>query len=146
MNASISANETISSNRVLISLRFIPRMAPCRNTFSRPVRSGWKPAATSISAPARRHQDAREQLEDGRLARPVRPENAERFAGAHLERDVAHRPELFARQLNPRRSAAGEPAHRGRHEIAQAVVQLAAREFFPYLLELDARRAGHVRH
>ena len=28
-------------------------MAPCRNTFSRPVKSGWNPAETSIREPTR---------------------------------------------------------------------------------------------
>ena len=49
----MSANSTISSNRLMISCRFMLRMAPFRKTFSRPVSSGWKPVPTSSSAPIR---------------------------------------------------------------------------------------------
>jgi hypothetical protein len=49
MNRSTPANETISSNRPAISFRLIPRMAPFRETFSRPVSSGWNPVPTSRS-------------------------------------------------------------------------------------------------
>ena len=31
----------------MISRRFMPRIAPFRKTFSRPVSSGWKPVPTS---------------------------------------------------------------------------------------------------
>src|SRR5688500_3785506 len=55
MKRSTSANSTISSNLSRISLRFIPRIAPLKKTFSRPVKSGWKPVPTSSSAPARPH-------------------------------------------------------------------------------------------
>ena len=47
------ANSTISSKRLRISLRRMPRMAPLRKTFSRPVSSGWKPVPTSSSEPTR---------------------------------------------------------------------------------------------
>ena len=53
MNSAIPENATISSNFRSISARRMPMMAPCRYTFSRPVRSGWNPAATSMSAPIR---------------------------------------------------------------------------------------------
>ena len=43
----------MSSNLRLISLRVIPRIAPFRKMFSRPVISGWKPAPTSIRAETR---------------------------------------------------------------------------------------------
>src|SRR5438093_5507906 len=53
MNSAIPENASISSNLRSISARRMPMMAPCRYTFSRPVRSGWNPAATSMSAPIR---------------------------------------------------------------------------------------------
>jgi hypothetical protein len=40
MNSLTPANSTIASNLRAISARVIPMMAPCRYTFSRPVRSG----------------------------------------------------------------------------------------------------------
>ncbi len=53
MKRSISAKATISSNLRLISARLMPRMAPLRKMFSRPVRSSWKPVPTSSSEPIR---------------------------------------------------------------------------------------------
>src|SRR6476661_6982931 len=53
MNSWISAKRTMSSNLRSISLLRIPRIAPLRKTFSRPVRSGWKPVPTSSSDPTR---------------------------------------------------------------------------------------------
>ena len=44
---STSANATISSNVSSTSARVMPRMAPLRKMFSRPVSSGWKPVPTS---------------------------------------------------------------------------------------------------
>jgi hypothetical protein len=44
---STSAKATISSNLRVISARVMPRMAPLRKMFSRPVSSGWKPVPTS---------------------------------------------------------------------------------------------------
>ena len=52
-NSPTPAKATISSNFDEISARRIPATAPCRKTFSRAVRSGWKPAAASMSAPTR---------------------------------------------------------------------------------------------
>src|SRR5207244_1100449 len=49
MNSSTPENATIASNVEAISARVIPMIAPCRYTFSRPVRSGWNPAATSMT-------------------------------------------------------------------------------------------------
>src|SRR5262245_39555993 len=53
MAFSSSANATISSKRRLISARGRPWMAPFRKTFSRPVKSRWKPAPSSSSDPIR---------------------------------------------------------------------------------------------
>ncbi len=52
-NCSTSAKATISSNFRLISARRIPRIAPLRKMFSRPVNSGWKPVPTSSRLPTR---------------------------------------------------------------------------------------------
>src|ERR1043166_5982827 len=53
MNFSTSAKATISSNFRVISCLLMPRMAPLRYTFSRPVSSGWKPVPTSSKLPTR---------------------------------------------------------------------------------------------
>ena len=47
MNASSSANATMSSKTRSVSLRERPRNEALRYTFSRPVRSGWNPAPSS---------------------------------------------------------------------------------------------------
>src|SRR6185436_10089695 len=47
MNLSSSAKLTIASNFLRISSRIMPRIAPFRKMFSRPVSSGWKPVPTS---------------------------------------------------------------------------------------------------
>src|SRR5437588_4056340 len=47
------AKSTISSNLRVISVRRMPRIAPFRKTFSRPVSSGWKPVPTSRRLPPR---------------------------------------------------------------------------------------------
>ena len=81
----MSAKSTIASKRAATWSGRMPRIAALRWTFSRPVRSGWKPAPTSSrpgQAPPHpdpagvgRH-DARDELEQGRLARAVRPSRA----------------------------------------------------------------------
>ena len=48
MNLPMSAKSTISSNLRLISASLIPRIAPLRKRFSRPVSCGWKPAPVAI--------------------------------------------------------------------------------------------------
>ncbi len=53
MNASSSANSTISSKRLAISRFERPSMMPLMKTFSRPEISGWKPAPSSMSAEIR---------------------------------------------------------------------------------------------
>ena len=53
MNLPIPLNSTISSNFARISRRFMPRIAPFRYVFSRPVSSGWKPVPTSRMLPTR---------------------------------------------------------------------------------------------
>ena len=53
MKSSSSANATISSKRSRMYARFSPRIEPFRKTFSRPVKSGWKPAPSSSSVPIR---------------------------------------------------------------------------------------------
>ncbi|CAA9292892.1 MAG: hypothetical protein AVDCRST_MAG11-249, partial [uncultured Gemmatimonadaceae bacterium] len=84
---------------------------------ARPTREG--------ALAARGAQDAGEQLEDGRLPRPVGPDDAQRLAGAHDERDVLQRPEATRRELRRRaRPPCGPPRH-GRDQVAQAVVHLA---------------------
>ena len=49
----ISEKSTISSNLRVISTLVMPRIAPFRKMFSRPVSSGWKPVPTSSRLPTR---------------------------------------------------------------------------------------------
>ena len=49
MNSSRPAKATISSNCSRMYVFFRPRIEPLRKTFSRPVKSGWKPAPSSSS-------------------------------------------------------------------------------------------------
>ena len=90
-----------------ISARLMPRMAPFRKMFSRPVSSGWKPVPTSSRLATRplivdpalgRLGDARQDLEQGRLARAVVADDADHLAALDLEIDVAQRPELLDRR------------------------------------------------
>ena len=59
MNFSTPEKSTISSKRCSISPRFIPRIAPFRYTFSRPVSSWLKPVPTSSKLPTRPRISAR---------------------------------------------------------------------------------------
>jgi len=49
MNCSSSANDTISSITSRTRARDSPWIEPFKYTFSRPVKSGWKPAPSSSS-------------------------------------------------------------------------------------------------
>ena len=129
-------------------------IAPCRKTFSRPVRSGWNPAATSISAPARPRTSQRPRvglrirvssLRIVDLPAPFGPMMPSASPGPHLEGDVVHRPELAARvsSWSVRRAGAEDPADRRRDQVAQAVVPLAAAELLPDAVE-DDRRMRHL--
>ena len=53
MNRSSPANWMISSSWLLTCRRVIPRIAPLRNVFSRPVKLGWRPG----SRPPRANRD-----------------------------------------------------------------------------------------
>src|ERR1700684_4524541 len=53
MNSSSPEKEMIWSSFDWISRLFMPRIVPWRKIFSMPVRSGWKPAVTSIKAERR---------------------------------------------------------------------------------------------
>lgn len=55
-------NSTISSKRRVISWRRIPSNVPLRNTFSRPVNSGWNPVPTSSRLPTRPARSARPRV------------------------------------------------------------------------------------
>src|SRR3982074_904517 len=100
MKRSTSAKATIASNFSAISRRVIPRIAPFRKMFSRPVSSGWNPVPTSRSEAtrprvrARRLRAAGEDLEQRRLAGAVAADDADHFAPPDLERHVVERPEI----------------------------------------------------
>ena len=102
-------------------------------------------AAADAAVAARRLVDAREQLERRRLPRAVRPDDAERLAGPHLEREIAHGPEVARLQLG--RVVGARPVsrrERGGNQVAQAVVELAAVEFLPDAVEDDAWRRSSL--
>ena len=80
----------------------MPRIAPFRKMFSRPVSSGWKPVPTSSRLPTRplqldasfgRLRDPAEDLEQRALAGAVAPDDADHLAGLDVERHVAEGPE-----------------------------------------------------
>ena len=98
-------------------------------------------AAPESRTAARRPQNAGQQLQGRGLAGAVRADDAERLAALHLERHVAHRPELALRELGRRFRAAERAAHQRRHEIAEAVVPLAALELLPDAVEDDGSLA-----
>ena len=74
-------------------------MAPFRNTFSRPLKSGWKPAPSSSSEPIRpptatarrRLDDPGDQAEQRRLAGAVAADQPDGLARLDRERDVVER-------------------------------------------------------
>jgi hypothetical protein len=93
--------------------------------------------AVDLDAPARRPQDLGQQLERRRLAGAVRADDAERLAGADLEREVADRPEfLVGERLRVRRAVHGALEKR-RDEVAEAVVPFAAAELLGDAFEDD---------
>jgi hypothetical protein len=78
--------------------------------LSRPESSGWKPVPTSSSEPTEpadarlargRDGDARQDLEQRRLARAVVADDAHGLAALDLERRVAKGPELLAPAPDP---------------------------------------------
>ena len=82
----------------------MPRIAPLRKTFSRPVSSGWKPVPTSsrlptrprmTARPARRCRDPRQELQKRRLPGAVAADDAEDLAPLDLEGHVLERPDLL---------------------------------------------------
>ena len=62
-------------------------------------------AAVDLDPSARRLGDAAEDLQKRALAAAVRADDAEAFAGLHLERDVLQRPEFVVRALAPAEEA-----------------------------------------
>ena len=101
MNCRTPANSTMRSSFAAISRRRIPRIAPLRKTFSRPVSSGWNPGpdfdqrgdpAVNHDAPARRRRDAREQFEQRALAGAVAADHADRRSAEHVEAHILQAP------------------------------------------------------
>ena len=104
-NRSTPEKAAIWSKRARTSLRDMPRIAPLRNTFSRPVSSSWKPVPTSSRALSRPRTRATPAvgavirariLKQRGLARTVAADDADQFTVAHAERDVLQRPEVHA--------------------------------------------------
>ena len=102
MNWPMPAKSTMSSKRARSSFCFRPRMAPFRNTFSRPDSSGWKPAPSSSRAdilpvtcdgPLVGAEDLGQALEHRGLARTVLADQRRGRAFLDLEADVLERPE-----------------------------------------------------
>ena len=114
---------TISSKRAAISCLRSPRIAPFRNTFSRPVSSGWKPVPTSSRLPTRPTSSAEPVvgsvirariLSSVLLPAPLRPTMPIASPRATSKRDVAQRPQLFGggRAAQPAQEAARAGAPR----------------------------------
>ncbi len=102
-NVSTPANSTISSNFRLISVRLMPRIAPFKNTFSRPVSSGWNPVPTSSRLAIRPRRVTRPEvgsvmrlriLSKVLLPAPLRPMTDD-FTLTNFKTDIAKRPETL---------------------------------------------------
>ncbi len=103
MNFSTSAKATISSNLRSTSFLLMPRMAPFKKVFSRPVSSGWKPVPTSSRLPMRPTHlgvtrgglgDAGKDFEQRSFAGAVAADDAYHLALAHVERHIFQRPNV----------------------------------------------------
>ena len=161
MNFSTSAKATISSNLRAISVCFMPRMAPFRKMFSRPVSSGWKPVPTSSSEPTRPQISTRpsvgsvmrrQNLQQRALAGTVAADDADHFAALDFERDVLQRPDCglimaaisVGRMLRSRAQAAKGRGHRVRDHVADRFVGLAFSDLVP--LRESFAAYGYVSH
>ena len=128
MNFSTSAKATISSNLRWISARRMPRIAPLKIDVLAPGQFRMETgadfeqaanAAVNLGTPGGRFGDAREQLEQGRLAGAVASDEAEHLARHHVEAHVAQRPHValaVVRAALVRRAAehrARDPRRRG---------------------------------
>ena len=98
-------------------------------------------ASADPGSTSRRFENARQQLERCRFARPVAADDAERFSRPHLEGDVPECPELFGREGVLTRRAR-QSRHEGGNQIAQAVMRLATSELLPHVVEQDGG-VGH---
>ena len=121
----------------------MPRMAPLRKMFSRPVSSGWKPVPTSsrlatrpviVDAARGRLGDAAEDLQQRALARAVAADDADDLALLDLEGDVLQRPELLDLVALDDGAPAGhvprlarQVAHASREHVAQRGVAFRLR-------------------
>src|SRR5262249_51262591 len=83
-------------------------------------------------------KDARQDLEEGALARSVRANDAHDFAASELKVNVLQCPEfVFAETLLPR-AMADQAARQRRHQIPQRVMDLAPMELFPQVINLNS--------
>src|SRR4029077_18859874 len=98
---------------------------------------GADPAANLGSA-ERWLENPREQLERRRLAGAVSPDDPQRLAIVHVERDVSQRPEFLALERVGVRLPKQGRRHR-RQQVAKAVVRLPAPELFPDAVEGNPR-------
>ena len=97
--------------------------------------------ANPAGAPSRL-QDAGEEFQDGRLARPVGADDAHGLAWRHFERDILQRPEvLFAKHVGGA-VAAQDATPEGGNGVPQRVEPFAPPELFPDSIDHD-RRASH---
>ena len=101
----------------------MPRIAPLRKMFSRPVSSGWKPVPTSSRLATRPRSvdaalgglgDAAEDLQQRALAGAVAADDADDLAALHLEETSLQRPEILGR------AAAGDGGPRSRSDAVRA--------------------------
>ena len=91
-------------------------------------------ATEGFNVPARRFQDARDELEQGALSRSVLADERQSLAGLYLKRDVLERPELGAVAV------VGSP-ERAQHQLLQRARSVVAQlELFRYTADRDG---GH---
>src|ERR1700724_1548699 len=107
-STSSPAKSTISSKRRSISARLTPRIEALRYPFSRPDRSGWKPAPNSSRAASRPtvriSPDVGRRMPAMHLSRvdlpdPLCPRRPEGLPRLDVEVDVAQSPEVLELDL-----------------------------------------------
>src|SRR5262245_43183331 len=87
-----------------------------------------------------RLQDSSQKLQSGRLSGAVGTDDPKRLAGFHLERHIAHCPELLIVQVTELFATQSFPDH-CRDEIAQGVVTLTTPKLLPDAVECDRCQA-----
>src|SRR5262249_44661246 len=87
-------------------------------------------------------EDSREQFENGRLARTVRSDDAERLSSGTFERDVTYPQESRVSELTDRTRAAQHSGDRRRNQVSQGIVSFSPPKPLPDAVK-DNRYARH---